>query len=86
MLLVLVKILFVVSLVPRPSLNLPAFNVARKSWEIERGPGDEMIYSKLQLLCNMYYIARCPYAYTTNYMLLYKQYTCSAIIIISYSS
>jgi hypothetical protein len=29
------------SLVPRPSLDLPAFNVARKSWEIERGPGDE---------------------------------------------
>ena len=29
------------SLVPRPSLDLPAFNVARKSWEIEGGPGDK---------------------------------------------
>ena len=33
------------SLIPSPSLDLPAFNVAFacniKSWEIERGPGDE---------------------------------------------
>jgi hypothetical protein len=32
-------VLAFISLVPRPSLNLPAFNVV--SWEIERGPGDE---------------------------------------------
>ena len=29
------------SLVPRPPLDLPAFNVARKKREVERGPGDE---------------------------------------------
>ncbi len=31
-----------ISRVPRPSLALPAFNVARKkNWESEREPGDE---------------------------------------------
>ena len=36
----------VTSLVPRPSLDLPAFdacNIYIKSWEIERDPGDEAI-------------------------------------------
>ena len=38
------------SLIPRPSLDLQAINVAPiKSWEIKRGPGDEAIFASLFL-------------------------------------
>ena len=40
--------LLLVSLVPRPPLDLPDFNVARKKREIERGPGDEATVSSVQ--------------------------------------
>ena len=45
------------SLFPRPSLDLPAFNVAHKSWEIERGPGNEV----KDFVCEYHYKGHDPH-------------------------
>ena len=48
------------SLVPRPPLDLPAFNVVPlfacniKSWEIEKGPGDEARHIQWSTLISAY--------------------------------
>jgi hypothetical protein len=67
------------SLVPRPSLDLPAFNVAFvcniKSWEIERGPVDEAANLHVCQLANYLYMGMSIDDYvqvhTVNVSMLY---------------